>query len=153
MRIIYLCSYEIFIKILKFLDFKSFFNENQRCRSFERSPSAKQTPMQNQSSLQRAKSNVKCVFEEIFIFLFLNWINPCKMSIFPDIDATCSSLGYHDGIKYHADPDFLQCLKVKVLLVCFSFANKISLCSTWFGFFDEMVKHMNIVGTLDTNSS
>lgn len=34
------------------------------------------------------------------------------MSIFPDIDATCSSLGYHDGVKYHADPDFLQCLKV-----------------------------------------
>ncbi|XP_063704948.1 protein timeless homolog [Culicoides brevitarsis] len=33
------------------------------------------------------------------------------MSIFPDIDATCSSLGYHDGVKYHADPDFLQCLK------------------------------------------
>uniref|UniRef100_A0A336MW68 CSON008069 protein n=2 Tax=Culicoides sonorensis TaxID=179676 RepID=A0A336MW68_CULSO len=33
------------------------------------------------------------------------------MSIFPDIDATCSSLGYHDGVKYHADTDFLQCLK------------------------------------------
>lgn len=34
------------------------------------------------------------------------------MSIYPDIDATCSSLGYHDGVKYHVDPDFLQCLKV-----------------------------------------
>lgn len=38
------------------------------------------------------------------------------MSIFPDIDATCSSLGYHDGVKYHADPDFLQGLKVKMFV-------------------------------------
>lgn len=29
-----------------------------------------------------------------------------------DIDATCASLGYCDGKKYHAEPDCLQGLKV-----------------------------------------
>lgn len=29
-----------------------------------------------------------------------------------DIDATCAALGYDDGIKYQADPDAIQGLKV-----------------------------------------
>lgn len=29
-----------------------------------------------------------------------------------DIDATCAALGYNDGIKYQADPDAIQGLKV-----------------------------------------
>lgn len=29
-----------------------------------------------------------------------------------DIDATCSSLGYHDGNKYFIEEDALQSLKV-----------------------------------------
>jgi hypothetical protein len=30
-----------------------------------------------------------------------------------DIDATCSSLGYHDGTKYLIEEDALQSLKVR----------------------------------------
>lgn len=29
-----------------------------------------------------------------------------------DIDATCSSLGYHDGSKYYIEDDAIQSLKV-----------------------------------------
>lgn len=29
-----------------------------------------------------------------------------------DIDATCSSLGFHDGTKYYKDEDTMQSLKV-----------------------------------------
>lgn len=44
-----------------------------------------------------------------------------------DIDATCAALGYNDGIKYQADPDAIQGLKVSVdrrLYQEFAFNNK-----------------------------
>lgn len=39
------------------------------------------------------------------------------MSVYPDIDATCASLGYHDGIKYYVHEDYLNCLKVRPLSI------------------------------------
>lgn len=47
------------------------------------------------------------------------------MSIFlADIDATCAALGYDDGIKYQADPDAIQGLKVILVLVSFFIKDK-----------------------------
>lgn len=58
-----------------------------------------------------------------------------------DIDATCASLGYHDGKNYIPEPDALQGLKVRSLFIaliqlnqpnddCFCFSSAFDLGSS-----------------------
>lgn len=67
-----------------------------------------------------------------------------------DIDATCASLGYNDGTRYHIEPDSLQGLKVRFSSMKFFCLIKMIneyffLSSTLYGFYEGTEKLMSTV--------